>query len=108
MVLKSRADGAGVTIFANMKENFHRDLVPGLLRSQGDRLVKSTNAETGEGYVHCQPSAFYLFSLLIHNQTIFRKQLLQQTRFSRVNLYLSKSYYFNIFTACRYIGDFSF
>ena len=34
---------------SNMKENFYHGLVLGLLRSQGDWLVKS-NAETGEGY----------------------------------------------------------
>ena len=33
----------------NMKENFYHGMVLGLLRSQGDWLVKS-NAETGEGY----------------------------------------------------------
>ena len=34
---------------SKMKENFYHGLVLGLLRSQGDWLVKS-NAETGEGY----------------------------------------------------------
>ena len=33
----------------NMKENFYHGMVLGLLRSQGNWLVKS-NAETGEGY----------------------------------------------------------
>ena len=35
----------------NMKENFYHGMMLGLLRSQGNWLVKS-NAEAGEGYSH--------------------------------------------------------